>query len=342
MKKVLIAMCAMAAVMSCAKTEFAFEQSSEISFSPVSKYNTKAAVTNGTYAQDLNFYAWAYTKEDTPKAYFAEILFKPEATQPDDRPAGLTSYTGVTPQYWPNEKALQFAGVSESGNVAASIVEMTNSSTLVVTGFDQPLPNNTTLANDLMWFFDDNAGSGYSKANTKYVQPTMKHACSWIEINVELDDALVDYWTDVEVNSIVFESLLTTGTATLTATTANWSNQNTEETNISIFAGTEEIDAAPKKIETNENNTIVIPQAPTTLAVNFSYTAPAGGNVSETVSGIKLDYNGASPWVAGKKYIYTLTISADEIKIAPKSEGWDEDLNGDTAGNGQPDHIDVK
>mgnify|MGYP003315130891 CR=1 FL=1 len=69
MKKVLIAMCAMAAVMSCAKTELAFEQPGEISFSPVSRYNTKAAVIDTDFTANQNFYVFANTVDENEK-YF--------------------------------------------------------------------------------------------------------------------------------------------------------------------------------------------------------------------------------------------------------------------------------
>ena len=59
--------------------------------------------------------------------------------------------------------------------------------------------------------------------------------------------------------------------------------------------------------------------------MNITYTTPAGGEVTETIDAISLDYDGTegnTAWAPGTKYTYTLTIGADEIKIAPKSEDW--------------------
>lgn len=326
MKKVLITICAAIAVLACTKTEVAFDEPNEIAFSPVSKFETKAAV-GATYSSNLNFYAWAYTVETTPVAYFSEILFTPESSQ-DGAPTGLTSYTGSTPQYWPNEKALKFAGVTKSGNITKDIVAMSDATAITVTGYDQPLPN-SAVANDLLWFFDDNSDAGYTKpeanATSVHVQPTMKHACSWVVVKVALDSDLASYWTNVKVNSIKFVTLLTTGDVTLTEGGASWDDQGTSESNIVVYEGTTEITTTAKEFAAS-NDAIVIPQTPTTLAVNISYTTPAGGAVTETIDEISLDYDGAegtnTAWAPGKKYTYTLTICADEIKIAPKSEDW--------------------
>ena len=329
MKKVLIAMCAAMAVMACTKTEVVFDEPNEIAFSPVSKFETKAAVVGANYSSNLNFYAWAHTAETTPVAYFSEVLFTPETSQ-TGAPAGLTSYTGTSPQYWPNEKALKFAGVTQSGNVTDGIIDMSDATTITVTGYDQPLPNGTG-ANDLLWFFDDNTDAGYTKpaadATSVHVQPTMHHACSWIVVKVALDEDLVGYWNDIKVNSIKFESLLTTGDVELTKTSATWKNQGTSETNIVVYEGTSEnaINETAKEFKA-ANDAIVIPQTPTKLAVNITYTTPANGTITETINQIELDYDGVAgtntAWAPGKKYTYTLTICADEIKIAPKSEDW--------------------
>lgn len=325
MKKVLVTICAMAAVLACTKTEVTFDEPGEISFAPVSKLETKSVV-GANYSSNLNFYTWAYTYEATPVAYFSEILFIPESSQ-TGAPTGLTSYIGSAPQYWPNEKKLQFAGLTASGNITSAIVAMSDATTIKVTGYDQPLPNEAGN-NDLLWFFEDNAGTGYAKpaadATSVHVQPTMKHACSWIVVNVALDEDLVSYWNDVKVNSINFETLYTTGNVNLTTSGAAWSNQGTSETNIVVYQGaSDNVINGTAKAFAAVNDAIVIPQTPTTLAVNITYTTPAGGTVTETIDGIELDYDGANTaWAPGTKYTYTLTIGADEIKIAPKAEDW--------------------
>ena len=326
MKKVLIAMCAAMAVMACTKTEVVFDEPNEIAFSPVSKFETKATASGTNFTANQNFYVFANTVasgSDASVAYFNNILFKNTGSE--------NLYTGDPSQYWPNEKTLKFAGVTASGNIDGNTVkaEMTTWGTMTVTGYNQPLPSATDAKNDLMYFFDegtDNAGYGKPANATTYVTPTMKHACSWIVVEVKLDSKLSGYWNDVKVNSVQFESLYTAGNVTLSYNqSASWTTSGSANS-VSIFSGSTAINATTAtKLESVENNTVVIPQTPTTLAVNITYTTPAGGKVTETIDAISLDYDGTegnTAWAPGTKYTYTLTIGADEIKIAPKSEDW--------------------
>ena len=340
MKKVLIAMCAMAAVMSCAKTELAFEQPGEISFSPVSRYNTKAAVAPADGIGGQNVYMFANTMADAK--YFENALFVPETgVEYND----LQVYKGNPAQFWPNATNLKFAGYTESGNVGTDANEVTASmttwGTMTIEGYSQPYNFSNEQKNDLMWFFDagtdgsdaDTDPDGYGKSTT-YVTPTMKHACSWITVTVKVADNLMDtnpsvdgnqpYWTNITVKNIKFENLKTTGNVALSGT-AVWSNVAGPQTDVNIYdnaTGTV-VDATAKTIESAvADNVIVVPQVPTTLSMTYSYTTPAGVSVTETKTGISLKYNGDEAWVAGTHYTYELTIGANEIKIAPKSTEW--------------------
>lgn len=340
MKKVLIAMCAMAAVMACTKTEATFEQPAEISFSPVSRYNTKAAVTGTNFTASQNFYVFANTVEATSAKYFENALF----IQDDDQtgaPTNLTVYAGSPSQFWPNVTPLKFAGYTVSGNVGTGTgkvqAAMDTWGTMTITGYSQPFDFQVAQANDLMWFFDDNTAKGYDK-NSGIITPTMKHACSWITVTVKVAANLMDtdsnvegdqpYWTDITVKNIKFETLNTTGNVALSGTAA-WSDVGGSQTYVNIYdnaTGTV-VDGTARTIDsTVPNNVIVVPQIPTTLSMTYSYTTPAGVNVTETKTGISLDYDGNADtntaWAAGTHYTYELTIGADEIKIAPKSSDW--------------------
>lgn len=341
MKKVLIAMCAMAAVMSCAKTELAFEQPGEISFSPVSRYNTKAAVAPADGIGGQNVYMFANTMADAK--YFENALFVPETgVEYND----LQVYKGNPAQFWPNATNLKFAGYTESGNVGTDANEVTASmttwGTMTIEDYSQPYNFSNEQKNDLMWFFDagtdgsdaDTDPDGYGKS-TEYVTPTMKHACSWIEFKVKVDADLVSYWNDITVKNIKFENLNTTGNVALSGT-ATWSDVAGPQINVNIYdnaTGTV-VDATAKTIDSAvANNVIVVPQVPTTLSMTYSYTTPAGVSVTETKTGISLDYDNDADtntaWVAGTHYTYELTIGANEIKIAPKSTDWTTPGSGD-------------
>ena len=333
MKKVLIAMCAMAAVLACTKTEATFEQPSEISFSPVSKYNTKAAVTGTNFTASQNFYVFANTTDN--EKYFSNILFEPDGSNKDGE---YQVYKGNPAQFWPNVKSLKFAGYTVSGNVGATSPSIQasmadNFETMTLTSYQQPLPTESK-SNDLMWFFENNSGTGYDK-NTDYVNPTMKHALSWITINIKAESTgLCDYWTNLKVQGVSFENLIQTNTATMTASTVTWNSATLPSPAVPVVIMTDKKDAEENAVELNTtakeyadvtNNTIVIPQTPVTLSITYSYTSPADANViiTETKTGISLDYDGVqgtnTAWVAGTHYTYEITIGANEIKIAPKS-----------------------
>lgn len=366
MKKVILTMCAAVAVIACTKTEATFEQPGEIAFSPVSQFNTKAAVTDNTVGGQ-NFYVFANTMADVK--YFANVVFVKDGTPATGE---VQVYKGNPTQYWPNATNLKFAGYTVSGNVGASKQAVMSSTTgandngwgkMTITDYVQPLPSSTDTTNtDLMWFFDsgvdgddsDTNPDGYGR-NTTHVTPTMKHALSWITINVDVATQLNgddSYWADIKLHSIKMESLYTTGDVALTASAATWTSVDTPLTNVVIYQYADSDSNSTNdgqsltggKFTTTENtanNTVVIPQTPVTLAVEYSYKTKAGGTVKETITGIALDYDGVDTtneaWQSGVHYTYNLTIGVKEIKIAPSSEPWTPyGYDKDTKPNGTP------
>lgn len=319
MKKVLVTICAMAAVLACTKTEVTFDEPGEISFAPVSRYATKAAESGTLVAQ--SFYVWANTipaAGETSQAYFENILFT--------KNTGDSYYLGTPSQFWPNATPLKFAGVTATGNIGTDddMVSMTGFSSISITGYTQPSTFTTAVANDLMWFYADNNDYGYDKQTTA-IAPTMNHACSWITFNVKLHSNLNNYWTNVTLKEVAFESLASTGDATITFEPANvaWTVPTAQNSKHVVYTGTGSLSSTTALVaESISNNIVVIPQTPTTIAVTYSYTTPAGGTVTEIVTGVSLDYDGGNAWAPGVHYTYNLTIGADEIEIAPTVGDW--------------------
>lgn len=350
MKKVLVTICAMVAVLACTKTEVTFDEPGEISFAPVSRYATKAAVGNGNdFTQ--SFYVFANTNtENVP--YFSNVLFG------DTDNDGV--FLGNPSQFWPNATALKFAGVTKSGNIGTVTPEMTTWGTISVNGYEQPSPGTASTANDLMYFFVDNSGLGYTKPENNTVvnvTPVMQHACSWITIKVAADENTIykdldtetagvqSYWQEIKLTGIKIVSLKTKGDVTLSKDSgASWDNISTEQTDIVIYTGEGPVTSTATSFENNTDNTVVIPQAPFSVSLTYKYkTSASGANyITETVSGISLATTDITTWNPGMHYTYTLVIGADEIKIKPSAASWNEDLNGDADGNGQPADKDVK
>ena len=180
--------------------------------------------------------------------------------------------------------------------------------------------------NHKMYFFEDNNGRGYAKGTT-YVSPTMKHACSWLTINIDAEETLVNYWADLRVLDVTLLNLKDSGKAIFPATSADsWVLIDKSAKNVKVFEGSKKISKeSDVKVEFANipNNTIVLPQTPVQLSVTYSYMTPAGvANFTETKV-LPLNYDGNKAWQPGMHYTYNLTLTAEEIKIAPSSSNWD-------------------
>ena len=359
MKKIFFSLVALAALAACTKSEAVYTPSAEIGFMPVSKYDTKAAVESTTYTDALPFYVYANAKNNgaagfTSK-YFENALFVFEKTESTT----THIYKGDPAQYWPNVNPLIFAGFTKSGNIETLVTnDVTNKSdvviapsadltTLTINGYQQPEPTVGPADNDFMYFFADNDDDGYTSQST-YIIPVMKHACSWITINIKAESAaLLAYWKDLKVTEVKFVKLHTTGTVTLTkGSPAEW--DFTDQTESSVDVKALSASAKPITIDTGvefadiAKNTIVLPQQPAYLSVTYTYTTPAGTEGFTETKVLPLNFNNETrdlddtddeyratwkEWEPGKHYIYNLTVTSTEIKIAPTSKDWVTDLN---------------
>ena len=328
MKKIIISMMAVAALAACSKSEVAFEQPDAIGFQVVTGKMTKAAVADNVYPEALNMYVFAMTETDggvanttadyLKNAEFAKVL----VSNGQNLWGGWLDGTAY-PYYWPNVKKLYFAGVSKSGNVNNGAVPTYNSGTITINGY-QPGVGTTDLGDsDLMWF--PTTGESYGKG-TVSVPVVMKHACSWITVKMAGDEWTAGRYT---ITDIHIEGLTTKGNVELKATAADWTlsadaaDQNKTFTVYSNATGKAlSTTATAEGFENIVNNTVVLPeQVPGTLSITYHFESQAGEKIEETVTG-SLKFNGEAAWVAGTHYIYTVTITASQILIAPTVETW--------------------
>ena len=335
MKKIFYIALAAVAFAACSKTEANYTASEQISFMPVSKFDTKAAVEGDKFTADQSFYVFANTTNEA--LYFTKVLFEPTSSTTTE---GLTIYSGNPAQYWPNVTPLKFAGYTASGNTATAEHQLDKSfGNLKVIGYTQPQPTVADAKNDLMWFFEcGNNAEGYLKT-TAPVTPVMKHACSWITINVMADAELVEYWKELKVINIRLVNLHEKGTATFPNETdgiASWDFTGMTATPyVNVLTTSKAIAATPSQVSKLvefadvPKNTIVLPQTPTNLEITYSYTTPAGVTGFTETKILPLDYDGVdgtnTALAPGKHYIYNLTLTAEEIKIAPSSTDWTAD-----------------
>ena len=71
------------------------------------------------------------------------------------------------------------------------------------------------------------------------------------------------------------------------------------------------------------NGIVVIPQTPVELEIEYKYPKPQSTTYITETASVSLGTNIANNiWVGGTKYIYKITVKANEILIAPKYDDW--------------------
>lgn len=356
MKKIFFSIVALAALAACTKSEVAYEQPAEIGFKAVAGNMTKAAVDGTTFPTDLNMYIYANTTGNTAAAadYFAKAEFtylggyKDINTESSDTKAvwgggSSSAATDRNPYYWPNVNKLHFAGFSKSGNVASATVAYdcaTNK--LSITGYTP-----TGDDNDLMWFpsteFKQAAGFG---KNTTYVPVDMYHACSWITFLVKGDTVTGANNTTYTLTSLNIANIdntanvVCTGSASITSASTVWTDNEAQTADHAVTFGGEyngKLTQTATNVETNDatttsGNVVVIPQKPGYLELTYTYRSIAGQPITEVFSiennnapSLKLNEGNTLNWEPGKHYIYTITIKANEILVAPTPVDWTDE-----------------
>ena len=187
----------------------------------------------------------------------------------------------------------------------------------------------------------------------------MYHTCSWISFMVKgdavtgvLDDAST---TDVDessaayvINSLKINGIdLIANVACTASKTDNvivpsivWTDNSATNASydVTLNATAQKLTQTAINIETNSTvntagNIIVIPQTPGVLELTYSYKSSTGATISEEYSveegnelSLAINTNAdLNKWLPGVHYIYTITIKANEILIAPTPVEWDED-----------------
>lgn len=345
MKKFFLSVLAVAALASCTKMDTAYEAPQEIGFVAVGNNITKAPVSGTTYPEELNLYVNAYVHSTTSPTS-PDYINNGEFTHRDAQVSGKEVWGGVTPYYWPNEKTLHFSGYSKSGSFTSAAYNPSTDE-LTITGYN---PGNAAAsgANDLMWFPSTKytLAGGYNKS-TSYVPVSMYHTCSWITFMVQGDITTGASNSSYKITSLTMNgvdmtaNVTCTGNASLAQATiptyVSWSNNEDqfETYTVSVYVGGVELkntyqaenSTTPKNIETNATTTtggniVVIPQMPGTIDLAWTYTSTANSTISDSATGLSLSLGDDSSWLPGKHYIYTITIKANEILIAPAPVDW--------------------
>lgn len=369
MKRIILAIAAITAIAACTKSEVTYEAPGEIGFNVVAGNITKAPATGTAMPEGLNMYVNAYVHADAdpntvgtqfPDApdYINNGEFKfREAVTDDDKTIKLWGGEKQS-YYWPNEQKLHFSGFSKSGNATdANASYSPETDILTINGYE-PGKETGLGANDLMWFPSTihSKSAGYGKEGGSfpaYVPVKMYHTCSWLTFRIQGDKTTGKTGssyaiTSLKINGIDLVADVTcTGNGTDLVNQVKWSvDQNPKgEYQVTVnggsvsLAGTFESDSKknPKNVETgvtgtSGGNVVVIPQIPGTIDITWTYESSAVQPVNDSAKGLslKLNDNNTLAWEPGKHYVYTITLNANEILIAPTPVDWS---NPPTEGN---------
>ena len=362
MKRIAFILMTIALVASCTKTEIRYDEPNQISFTPVAKVSTKAAVESTYPVATLPLHVWANAGDkDADKSAFTSKYFENFTFTAADGAQVLTNSNA----YWPNEKYLVFAGVSASGNVGATTDPATlamdfSKDELTITSYTQP--KGESVNNDLMWFPTTTPQGKPASDAAENVTLTMLHACALLKFNF-IADAEIEDW-NIKIKTITVNDLVWSGDAVCGTTSANWTVSTTaSKETVTVYSRTAEgttdaekavytVKCADDDATTNDyitpetvaDNTIVIPQTPGTLSVTYEFTTSANATLTETVTvplsigketveGVEVE----KKWQSGYRYTYNITMGAGQIKIAPTASTWgDYDANPSTTDVADP------
>lgn len=350
MKKIMCLILATAALAACTKSETLYEPAAEIGFNVVGGNITKAVVDGTTYPITLNMCVFAETTDNTAGApnYINNGEFTyVKAVNGTNVWGGGKSSAERNPYYWPNVKTLHFAGYSKSGNAVGTY--SCTDGTLTINNYT-PGTDTGAGVNDLMWFptTEHLQAAGYGKT-TEFVPVNMYHTCSWITFLVKGDDVTGATNSKYKVTGLTINNIDQTANVvcSATSTTADgattvtpsfvWTENTTQTENYNVTFKTTagvtlsqtETNVETDDATTTSGNIVVIPQTPGKLTLTYSYESSTGAVITETVTDLDLalakDANDATDpkqWEPGKHYIYTITIKANEILVAPTPVDW--------------------
>ena len=340
MKKIFIALLAVAALASCAKTEDVYTgENAEIKIKPAAALATKANVTaaiNGTeYPTAENFDVYAYWNTDPAGSKFTDGTLYLGIDGPAVEFTNKGLYWGGKDEtyYWPKNGSLRFAAYSPA---SVDMAHNLATDTYTATGYTQP--SNTAKTWDLL--VAPTSASYNSMTAAENVSVVFEHALSWITVKVVAKDA--DAAQAFDIKKVTINDVVTTADLAAVMTEAKtedkmqWTLSDSKEGYV-VFEGSQNVTLEPTVIETTTDGTIVIPQATTSITIDYTQLALPGtpqlDNQSVTVDLILDDQD--TPWKAGKHYIYTLVFGLDEILINPDVADWEdvvvEDIDVDNA-----------
>lgn len=343
MKKIFFALATVAALASCSKSEVEYEQTSEITFTPVTKNITKSMITGTTFPTTESFNVWAWYNQvpagttadswdtTTDNLYVTEGQFVYKSAE--------SSWGGATPYYWPKVGSLLFAGYYPSTVAAkADYVFDGTVNRMIFKNIPQSeVVNDANVhSEDLMYF-----NMTEVTHNSGPVAVVFKHALSWVTVNLQRDDFAVNAsgYPKITVHSVTFTNVNPQGTGVVGGTDGeiDWTVNGTLADKTVNSGDVVLTTSAQKQIEP-----LFIPQELTSameLQVNYTIASSATESFTETHTTKLKGMTGTTPkpvegnpdnvetvtvnsWDPAKHYVYNVVMGLEEILIEPTVADW--------------------
>ena len=346
MKKLFVLSCvALATLASCSKSEDieAPQAQKEIAFN-VATDKSRAPIEGTSFADGQKIYVSAYNS--VSEKYFKGVEFSKDTNGTTWKAGkywpvnGITSFLAYayTPTANPksnnaagNDQAQTVIGDPTWGKFYADEVSFN-----ITNGFfnsDEDDKQTSTPYVDLVY------ASGEQKAEKDYSSVSMKfnHTGAWVVFNVKLKDDLDG--AKVTLNSFQLANLFKGGKVVVDNTTyagakASWdfTDVAAADYDVESFTTLTQLKADTKDPQGNVTAKgdytfgAIIPEQNQT-AIKFNYTLTSTATTAAfTPQTATYEYplSRFDKWVMGKKYVYNITITFDEITIKPSVENWTE------------------
>ena len=327
MKKFLIIASAVAVAAGCAKvTTVDTDGPKEIAFEAYNYAATKAPI-NGTSLSNsghkIQVHAIHVNGTSNSEYFTSHGVSFSENEQTNE-------WYGDPAQYWPAEGTLTFNAISPvvdnlTGANSGSYFKYADGA---VTSINATLADNSTVQADILVA---KTVTGQNKTNngTSGVSMTFHHALAQIVISAKVNDGA----PKTQINSITLNN--TCQAATLAATNLHdtpsfaWSSPTYISKGITL-SGTELLDTDLTSTEVYATGVLVVPvaeQSENKYTITVNYDLGSNEGLTYTTNLLSTAPDMINSWEAGKKYVYNLTISANEIKITPIVTDWTEGTN---------------
>lgn len=349
MKKSIVIVLGLASLAACTKSSVSYEQTDQISFSPIASVNKTKAAIKGTAFPEANLMGvYAYYKSDVAAGQAASKFVTPDTylSQADFKKNGATwagwdsKTSSHNPYYWPKTGSLIFAAYSpETPALTHSFAVSDGKITDKFTATDYVQSSNLAETVDLLW--SPVTEVSYDKTLGKNGVPmTFYHAMSWVTINAIAANEKSN--NKFAIKSLELLSVTGKGSFYTNEKAITWtpSITATDKNDLAVYSETEgkKVTTTAQVLEDVTQGTVVIPQNldDVKLKVTFIQETGVAGTwtkdqtVTVDLKDCKSGTETISAWGSGKHYIYTLSFNydSDEITIAPVVEDW-KDVNVD-------------